>query len=77
MGKYPASSSFPKAGEPGKLAPGSPEEQLLEAMFGGLTKEEAKHLSRLLKEVERGTVTVYEARTKFKSKFPDSKWIKG
>lgn len=52
----------------------SPEEQLLDAMFGGLTEEEAKYLKWLLDRVP-SKYTPQEARERFKKRFPSSKWL--
>lgn len=54
---------------------GTPEEQLLKALFDGLTDEEAKYLKWLIDRVNTGKYTPFEARERFKKRFPNSKWL--
>lgn len=50
----------------------SPEERLLDALFGGLTEDEAKYLSRVM---NRSDLTVERKRELFLKRFPDTKWM--
>lgn len=52
-----------------------PEEKLLDALFGGLTYEEAKYLKRLVANVKGGRITTERARELFKKRYPNSKWL--
>jgi len=52
----------------------TPEEQLLEALFGNLTEAKSKYLAWQLPQIVSGKLTIDEARRLFKKKFPNTKW---
>jgi len=60
----------------------SPESQLLDALFGGLTEEESKYLAWLHPRVcssattVAGTITVARARELFLKRFPKTRWMR-
>jgi len=53
----------------------TPEARLLDAMFGGMTEEEAKYLAWLFPRVNTGNISMERARELFHKRFPESKWL--
>lgn len=52
-----------------------PEEQLLEAIFGGLTEEESRYLAWVFPRVCSGAISTERGRELFKKRYPNSKWL--